>query len=184
MRTIAVAEGWAGGPKLSRLFTDELAKNGFRIVKDKRQADVIFAHSTACYKLPVATKAQLILLLDPPYWPGRSIIGRWIDLLKNGTKPPNQSFKQLLTKKLWETYYILVKPSYTWSVLRNQSKLEFLEKLKSENVLLVRNQRDQFCSSSIKDLISGIKYVELPGDHEDYYSNPKPYIDLIQKELA
>jgi len=129
MKTVAVVEGWAGGPKLSHRLRKTLSQADFRIIKKVRQADVIFAHSTGCYRLPKDLVAELIILLDPPYWPGRSIAGRWLDLMKTDTSLllSGSTFWEFLTKKLWEVYYIFAKPIFTWSVIKNQSDLSFLE---------------------------------------------------------
>jgi len=188
MKSVAVVEGWAGGPKLSGLFTKALQNNNFQLVKDIRSADIIFAHSTGCYLLPRYNQAKLLLLVDPPYWPGRSIAGRWLDLMKTDWSllKSGAGANSFISKKLWELYYIFAKPSFSWSVLKNQSHLDFLEKHRDKKIILLRNQTDQFCSPKIADELKNYKnvnYLEFPGDHENYYINPQPYIDLLLKEL-
>jgi hypothetical protein len=188
MKTVAILEGWAGGPKLTTKLRKELAVKGFAVSNNLINADIVVAHSTGCYMLPRDIKAKLLIFIDPPYWPGRSIVGRWIDLLKSDTSLlfNGLTLFDFLVKKFWETFYIFAKPSFTWSVIKNQSQLGFLDKHKGMRLVLVRNKDDQFCSPQIKARLSAynnVRYKELPGDHEDYYSNPAPYIDLILKEL-
>jgi len=91
-----------------------------------------------------------------------------------------------LRNKFWEIYYVFAKPRYTWSVLKNQSHLEFLDQLSDKQMILVRNKEDEFCSPQIKKVINeynNFKYIEIPGYHSDYYIDPKPYIDLLKQEL-
>ncbi|HVS79056.1 MAG TPA: hypothetical protein VHD84_02070 [Candidatus Saccharimonadales bacterium] len=188
MKTVAVVEGWAGGPRLSRKFRQALEKSGFKLTRKVAAADIIFAHSTGCYLLPVQNQAELIVALDPPYWPGRAITRRWLDLMKTDTTllKSGAGAGSFVSKKLWEIYYIFAKPRFTWSVLKNQSHLDFLDKHKGQKVILARNQGDEFCSPLIRERLKkykNVKYVELPGNHEDYYVNPKSYIDLLLKEL-
>ncbi|HET9721431.1 MAG TPA: hypothetical protein VFP32_00155 [Candidatus Saccharimonadales bacterium] len=188
MKTVAILEGWAGGPYLSRLFAKEAKGSGFQLTKTAKQADVIVAHSTACYLLPKKQHAKLVVLIDPPYWPDEPIVKRWINMNKNEIKMLIKLFgyRRFAIDKLWEAYYVFAKPRYTYSVLRNQSHLEFIKALSSQKVLLIRNTEDEFCSPVIKDEIKkhkNLKYFELPGYHGDYYHHPKPYIDLILKEL-
>lgn len=188
MRTIAVLEGWAGGPRLSRNFTTYAHGRGLILSKKPTQADYIVAHSTGCYMLPRQLKAKRIMLIDPPYWPGESIVGRWINMNKGELRVLLQQhgYWRFFRNKFWEIYYIFAKPSYSWSVFRNQSHLDFIDKLAGKKVVLVRNQADEFCSPDIKQALAGHKnftYVEVPGYHGDYYLNPEPYIDLLLKGI-
>lgn len=187
MNTVAVVEGWAGGPKLSRKFRQQLTEKGFRISKNLKDADVIFAHSTGCYLLPANTKAKLIIAMDPPYWPGRAIMGRWLDLMRTDTTllKSGAGASGFISKKLWETYYILTRPRFSWSVLTNQSDLSFLPKHQNTKIILLRNKNDEFCSPVIAERIKeykNVRYIEVAGNHEDYYIHPKPYIELLVKE--
>jgi len=188
MKTVAVLHGWAGGPMLGKAFSRELESSGLKVIKEVDKADFIFAHSTGCYFLPNTSKAQLIVCLDPPYWPGEPIVERWMHMNKNETKflIKQLRFGRFFRNKLWEVFYIFAKPSYTWSVLRNQSHLDFLEQQADKQIIVVRNLDDEFCSPQIKQAVSAyknVKYVEIPGYHSNYYTNPKPYIDLLLKEL-
>lgn len=188
MNTVGILEGWAGGPKLSKRFRKAISERGFKVTKKLEEADFIFAHSTGCYLLPGRLRAKVIFMIDPPYWPGRRITGRWFDLIKNDRRllKSDAGSSGFLSKKLWELFYIIKKPRFSWSVIRNQSHLDFLGRLDYKRIVLIRNKNDEFCSPAISDQLKSyknIKYIELPGHHEDYYVNPSPYIDLLLKEL-
>ena len=69
-----------------------------------------------------------------------------------------------------------------WLGILNNNKLSFLEH-GDRKVILVRNREDRYTTPDIKEIAKkypNIKFVELPGLHEDYYENPKPYIDLLK----
>ena len=187
MKTVAIIHGWAGGPRITRYFANELAAAGFKVVKNPEQADIIFAHSAGVYKIPKNNGASLIIFHCPPYWPGKSIISR---LFAHAASDAAEVAKHyglgyLATRRLWETYYVFRHPSVTVAALRNKNNLEFLSR-SVRNALLTRNKLDKFCSPEIKEKVKpykNIKYVEFPGGHDDYIRNPKPYIDLLLKEL-
>lgn len=188
MKTVAIIEGWAGGQKLSRLFVQQLIRSGFQITKDLGKADIVIAHSTGCFVLPNTFNTKLMVHINPPYWPGESLMKRWIKMNKEELKFFRQELglKRYLSNKLWEIYYIFAKPSFTWSVLKNQNYLKILDKLSYKKMILIRNKNDEFCSPEIETILSrykNAKYKEVEGYHSDYYINPKPYIDLVLREL-
>ncbi len=188
MKTVAIIEGFAGGPKHTKLFRKALLEEGFEIIKKPKEADVIIAHSTGCYDLPLLSKAKVFVLIGPPYWPGESLLirGRRKHKFDKEFILKNYGKRHWRIKKLWAYYYIIAKPHYMWLVLRNKSKLEFLERVESKKLILIRNRQDKYCSPEISKSIetnANVEFYEMPGGHDDYYTNPKPYIDLLLKEL-
>jgi hypothetical protein len=189
MKTVAIIHGWAGGNWLTKTFTEYLKKSDFISTKRPAEADIIFAHSAGCYKIPKEAQAELIILHGPPHWPGKSIISRLAIHKFNDTRllAKQQGWFYILKKLGWETIYIFVHPTVIFVALSNHRSLGFLEALKDKHVILIRNKNDRFCSPEIDGVIrayKNIKFVELPGQHDDYYTNPKPYIDLLLKELS
>ena len=185
---VTIIHGWAGGPKLGRYFAKNLGESGFKVIKNPQEADLIIAHSTGCYFLAKDFKAKLIMCINPPYWPGNSIVRRWAKMSQNEARLliKNYGKKRFVLNWAWGIYYIFAKPAYTWSLLKNQSHLDFIEKLADKKIILVRNTDDEFCSPEIKLVVrryQNIKYTEIPGYHSNYYTNPQPYIDLLLKEL-
>lgn len=180
-------EGWAGGLQLSKQFRQALITAGFNIT-EPWQADVLIAHSTACYDLPIKSPINLFFLIDPPYWPGKSIFNRAVEKKRIDSKMTNQAggWTAVLKKTVWEGLYIFKKPKYTPLALKNNPSLDFLGPLKSKQVVLVRNKDDAFCSPDIQVALSGfpnVRYAVVPGGHDDYMTNPQPYIDLLYKAI-
>jgi len=183
MINVAVKQGWAGGKWHTRQFEQALKAAGYSIT-DELNADVVVAHSIACYDLKIKSPATYFILIDPPYWPGKSILSRFIEKQKQDNRNLKNRFgqKYLLQKIAWGIFYIFARPQYTLIALRGSGQLGFLDELAGKNVLIIRNRQDQLCSADIKVALEAYPdfyYYELPGQHDDYYTNPQPYIDLL-----
>ena len=188
MKTVALIEGFAGGPRLTKKFRLSLHEAGFRIIKTSSRADVIIAHSAGCYNLPLTSDAQLIMLIGLPYWPGRSIYSRNRRDRKAAKAYELSHFgrQYFIRKRLLQAYYFLIRPKYFWLALVWHTKLAFVELLSDKKVIFVRNSDDNYLTPKIKKSLAplpNIKYFELPGQHDDYYTNPAPYIEILLKEL-
>lgn len=191
MKTVAVIEGFSGGPMHTRRFRKALAEAGFRVVKDKRRADIIIAHSAGIYGIPENVKAKLLVLVGPTYWPGQPLIKRVARHTRASRNYHVSRFgwKYYLWKKTLEVYYFFRRHKYMWLGIRNNNSLDRLNKLAGRpdrKIIIVRNQDDTFSSPKIKELIEDwpdVRFVSLPGVHDDYVTNPKPYIDLIRQAL-
>ena len=188
MKTVAIAHGWAGGRWHVRRFVKALKQSGFEERKRVANADVIVAHSTGCYRLKESTNAKLILLIGPPYWPTKSILHRLLKKKSHDThhRLRNEGILFTINKLLFEIIYVIIKPSYTFIALKHHRYLHFLELIKNKKVVLIRNEEDYFCSPEIEKAVKdykNIRYLELPGGHDDFMTNPRPYVDLILKEL-
>lgn len=191
MKTAALIEGFSGGPMHTRPFRKELKKNGFKVIKDRHIADIIIAHSAGIYAVPDDARARLIILIGPTYWPGQPLLKR----VRRHTKTSRQHYVSnygwgyFIWKKLMEFYYFFRRHNYMWLGILNNNKLEHLRKLMDradQKTIIIRNHSDPFTSPEIKSLVKGpgVRYVELPGVHDDYVKNPEPYIELIKKEMA
>lgn len=187
MINLAVKPGWAGGGWHTRQFEQALRTAGYNIT-DELNADVVVAHSIACYDLKTKSPATYYILIDPPYWPGKSILARFIEKQRQDNRSLKNRFgrKYIVQKILWGAFYILARPRDTLLALNSSGQLDFLNDLQDKNVLIIRNQQDQLCSADIKVALAAypdIYYYELPGQHDDYYYNPQPYIDLLPTTL-
>ena len=183
MINVAIKEGWAGGEWFTQPLRQALQANGYGVT-DILHADAVIAHSTACYDLTGKSPATVYILIGPPYWPGKNILSRVLAKKTAGNKTvrQNQGWKYWLKKTAHEVVYTIAKPGYTALALRSNNNLDFLLKLRTRSVYLVRNQNDYFCSADIQAALAAypnVTYVALPGEHDDYYTNPQPYIDLI-----
>jgi hypothetical protein len=190
MKTVAVIEGFAGGPMHTRQFRKALSGAGFKVVKDRQKADIIIAHSAGIYGIPPSVRANLLMLIGPTYWPGRPLIRRVVQHTRSSKRHYVAHFgwRYYIWKKLLEVYYFFRRHAYMWLGIINNNRLDHLEKLigqKGRKTIIVRNREDPFSSPEIKGLIKGphVDFIELPGVHDDYVKNPEPYIDLLLKAI-
>lgn len=187
-KKVAIIGGWSEGPKHERRVRRELKRAGLEVINSGYKADVIITHSTGCYFLSYGQKQKLAVIINPPYWPGKSIVIRTFHHAVLQAPRQIKAWGSLywLRHRCWNIFYILTAPFRTVKIWRSL-KAALLEQLKHSNVLIIRNEGDVFCSPAIKKLSKQYKntrVVQLPGLHDDLWVNPKPYIDLIRKELS
>ncbi len=190
MKTVALIEGFAGGPLHTRQFRRALTDAGFQVTKNRGQADIIIAHSAGIYAIPANAKAKLLMLIGPTYWPGQPLIKRVLRHTRTSRRHhvSNYGWLYYFWKKLLEIYYFFRRHSYMWRGILNNNRLEHLHRLTSQpgrKTIFIRNRDDPFSSPDLRNQLEkgDIQFVELPGVHDDYVKNPQPYIDLLLKEL-
>lgn len=190
MKTVAVIEGFAGGPLHTIHFRNALSEAGFKVIKDRRKADIIIAHSAGMYAIPVDSRANLMLLIGPTYWPGKFLPRRSFQHAKSSGRYylSNFGMRYYLWKKLLEIYYFFRRHKYMWLGIIHNNKLDRLYELAdkpSRKVIIIRNQDDPFTTPKIVNYLKhpSIEFVELPGVHDHFARSPQPYIDLLLKEI-
>lgn len=188
MKTVAIIEGWTGGKKLSKQFRQALVEADLKVIKDPSQADVIVAQSAGVYKIPGRHRAQIIMLIGIPYWPGKNILGRMVRKTRVDSKRvlSEHGPRYFLKKVFWQIYYFFARPTLLPTAFKNHKQLDFLDTLSRSKVIVIRNSMDMYSSPDIGEELrrfKNIKFVELEGGHDSYYTDHSPYIDLILKEL-
>lgn len=191
MKTAVLIEGFSGGPLHTRNFRHTLGEAGFRVVKDKNSADVVIAHSAGIYAVPHDTMAKVLLLIGPTYWPNQPLFKRFVRHARSSGKNQKQQFgwKFFIWTRLKQFFYFFARNKYLWLGIKNNNRLDFLDRLTADpgrKIIIVRNQDDDYCSPEIENVCKTyetVRFVTFPGQHEDFVTNPKPYIDLLLKEL-
>lgn len=189
MKTVCIIEGFSGGPKLTKKFREALRESDFDITKRKTSAEVIFAHSAGVHAIPKNPKAKLIVLVDPPYWPEKRLRKRFRDTWRSIKEHDLTTYgrRYYLRKRLHQTRYSITRPKYLWIGVLGDNRLDFLKLANAkQKILLIRNTQDTYCSPAIREVVKSRKqvaYIALPGYHDDFTTNPRPYIELINKYL-
>ncbi len=190
MKTVALIEGFAGGPLHTRQFRMALTRAGFRVIKNHQQADIVIAHSAGIYAIPISAKAKLLVLIGPTYWPGQLLIKRVLRHTRTSRRHhiSRYGLRYYLWKKFLEFYYFFRRHRYMWHGIKNNNRLDHLHRLTSQQgrkTIIIRNQDDPFSSPDIKKQLkkTGVQFVEMPGVHDDFVKNPQPYIDLLLKAI-
>jgi hypothetical protein len=159
MKTVAIIHGWAGGPWLTRRFSQALAKAGFMLTKDPSKADIFFAHLAGCYRLPKRVRAKLVVLVGVPYWPDKSILRRVFKKKNTDWLTTQKSYGAVYAtkKSVWEAIYIIIKPVVTYIALRDHDSLDFLNRLEDTKTLVIRNHDDFLAHRQSKKLLKSIQ---------------------------
>jgi predicted RNA binding protein YcfA (HicA-like mRNA interferase family) len=185
-KSVAIIYGWAEGTWQSKNFCRHLEASGFRLTRNPRNADILFAHSSGCYMVPRDTRATLILLVGLPYWPGRSlrmgVVHKLLKEIKFHRK--NDGFVWWLNKLLHNWWYILVQPQASYRVL-TKHKLDNLPEANHRRVILLRPSDDTMMHPDIQKLLAKADYefIELQGAHDDCWIKPEQYIDKIYSSV-
>ncbi|MGH7157344.1 MAG: hypothetical protein ACREGG_04520 [Candidatus Saccharimonadales bacterium] len=190
MKTVAVIEGFSGGPLHTRRFRKALVEAGFEITNNRAAADIIVAHSAGIYGIPLEARAHLLMLIGPTYWPGVRLIKRSFRHARSSGRYHLSNFGLwfYLRKKLLEIYYFFRRNKYMWLGIKHNNRLNKLNKLiekPGRRTIIIRNQDDPFTSPQLRNKIKSekVKFVELPGVHDHFAENPQHYIELLLKEI-
>jgi hypothetical protein len=184
MKSVAIIDGFAEGKWHHKLLRKELEHAGFATADSTETADIIMAHSAGCFFLPVSSKPQLIILIGPPYWPGRPLIVSmfkkiYLDFIY---RLRERKLGYWLIKTFWNTVYIFGDLQHVIHVGRFARKRDLLDRLKNKEVVLIRNEDDAWCTPDLKNIPFKNKSVEfyaLPGEHDDCWVNPQPYAKIL-----
>lgn len=185
---VAILYGIGEGDYHGRAFVAELQKAGFEVVRDARKADVVVTHSGGCFFLPPLELRQKFVLINPPYWPDRSLVNctiqkvaiDFIDFVKDGK----------ILSWLWKTVINLAHIGrYIFKVLTitlHAHKQRFYEAIHDEHTIIIRNDQDAFLAPNAEQLLEQkvgriAPFYHLPGQHDACWREPKPYIDIISK---
>jgi hypothetical protein len=180
-----LVSGWSEGPWHFEQFIKALPDN-IEPTDKPEAADIIVAHSSGCYSLPAAAKTARVVLIDPPYWPGKSIPSR---VLKHSFIDAPKQIKRYglhfwLALRAWNLVYACKNPSRhikVWRAIKTSINIA----AESKEGLLIHNTEDAYCSPKIADLsgLAGLKFIEMEGFHEDCWAYPERIIKQIEQSL-
>jgi hypothetical protein len=178
-KTFHIIPGWAEGPWHSKRLVTTLKTAGFTETTANR-ATLVIAHSGGCYLLPKDQSNKLILLVGIPYWPGKSIFRGIIQKVRADMQINRFTFNAC--KGFWNIVYVLMQPYKSLLMWQATHKSRPLESIPS-SAILIRNQSDTFCTPEISKQVPN-KIISLPGQHDDLWHNPKPYVEIAENKYA
>lgn len=177
---VCILYGWAEGSAHGKRLREALKTAGMSATRDPKTADIIIAHSGGGYLLPSESKARLVILAGLPYWPGRH---------------PAQSLPAKVRSELhdlwwykktfFNSFYFITKP-HRWIRMWRRWKRNALPALEDASIILVRHDDDHFMHPTDTKSLADAHNWELrvlPGQHDDIWRHPEPYIDLINKSV-
>jgi hypothetical protein len=184
-KQVCIIYGLNEGPAMGRKLARAFERAGFTMITDAASADIVFAHSGGCFLIPPQNRAQLVILVGVAYWPHRP----W--LLATFRKVQMEIVLYFTQHRLREwgrkwLYHL----RYAFNLqaalrmARNQPLTRSWNSVQPQ--IIVRNQDDVYCSPDIcSAAFRGPRsFVALPGQHDDCWDNPEPYIRLVQSYLS
>jgi hypothetical protein len=188
MKTVALQYGIASGERQGKRFRRALKQAGYKVIKDAAKADIIVAHSAGCFWLPEAPTHQKLMLIDPPYWPGKTVGERGKQRLKTNLHPRKQNYHipYWLARNLWGLFYVIRDIKRTRAIVRLAGIYDLATVVQNHRALLIHNDDDDWLTANLEELDQtnpNLIVRHLPGDHDNCWYNPQPYIDLLQSEL-
>jgi len=185
MKNVAIIDGFAEGKWHHRILNEQLRASGYNVTSTIEQADVVIAHSAGCFFLPDASLNQIILLIGPPYWPGKPLMKSMNQKVRSdfNARKKEGNLRYFAVKTFWNITYCFQDLSKV-SHMRHQAKKHNLpEIIKDKDVHIIRNHDDSWLSPEARGLLAGTdgRYHTLPGDHDDAWVNPKPYVEILER---
>jgi len=183
MKTACILYGFCEGPQVSKRFCAGLEKLGYRVIADPSQADLIIGHSGGCFLLPEHIRAQRILQIGIVHWPGRSVLGSLLRKLAADIKNHHRegALQFWVHKTFWNFVYFW-RPLHVSRML--QGRKRGLHWRYGALTTVVRPELDVFCTPELQKLpfAHAPRFVRLPGQHDDCWRNPTPYLKLLQSK--
>ncbi len=184
-QSVKINYGIFGGERQGKRLRRELHKAGYTVTKNEAEADIIIAHSAGCFWLPQAPTSQTFVLIDPPYWPGKTIRERARSKGKSHWDFRTYRFPLYIwiTHSLWGTYYAVRDLRRTLQIMRFAPQYDLSKIITNHKVVLIRNEGDDWLTPNLDELLRqhpGTSLHIVPGDHDDLYYHPERYVDLLQ----
>lgn len=185
---VAILYGIGEGDYHGRAFVRELKSAGFKVVRKAKKADIVVTHSGGCFFLPPLELHQKFVLINPPYWPGKSLVVctlhkvmiDFIDYTWDGKLGP------WLGKTVVNVAHLMRYALKALTITLHAHKQRFYEALRDEDTVIIRNERDAFLAPNADRLLDDkagrdIPFYRLPGQHDSCWRYPKPYVEIIKK---
>lgn len=182
MQSYRIIHGWAEGPWHSKLFRLCLGTYHYSPAPSAAEADIIIAHSGGCYLLPKTNEHQVVVLIDPPFWPHKALLTRFAQKIYRDfqARSREKHFAYWLEKITLNWFYLVKNTGRSITIVRC-AKRNRLPISNIKNLVIVRNSDDAFLTPQLNDLPENVQYFTLPGEHDDLWVNPEPYVAILNE---
>lgn len=184
-KKVQIIYGVFSGGALGGRLRKELRESGFSITKKRHDADIIVAHSAGCFWLEDTRPDQLLVLIDPPYWPGRTVKERAKEKSHANFHYRRYDYAHhlWLIRNLLGIYYAIRDMKRSIRIAKHVKGYDLPAVIMDKSAVIVRNELDAWCTPDLEPLKKvnpTLQIITLPGEHDDWYFNPKPYARLLQ----
>ena len=185
MARVYIVFGFTEGKWHGKKFGRALRKRGHSLARKITDADVIFAHSGGCYDVGPLRDNQLLILNNPTYWPGRSLAARAKNMLLQlliAVRPGNRPLYHLY-KSMHNIAYLPYHSRRNMFMTRRAQTFNLEQEITHHKTVLIRNNNDPWLTPDLHKLESlnpHLQIERLPGEHDDCWLHPNPYIDIME----
>jgi pimeloyl-ACP methyl ester carboxylesterase len=175
-------EGSWHGKRMRR----ELHKRGVVITKRVSDADYVIAHSGGCFEVPPLKEHQILMLINPTYWPGkplhvrgRQMTGQLIKAVRPGNNPLFH-----LRKTAHNLTYLFTRAKRNKFIAKRAGTYDLETEIKHVNTILIRNQDDPWLTPELnylQEINPHLRIVRMPGGHDDCWQHPARYMQILQE---
>lgn len=164
-----------------------LRRHGYRIARRPDRADIVIAHSGGCLDTPILPESTILMLVNPPYWPGRHLLSRAHNMvlqLLRAVEPGNQPMFHI-TKTFRNLFYLFWHGATNFRMVRESFIFNLEDEVRHQRTILVRNENDPWLTPELDQLVQinpHVQIVRLPGDHDNMWLHPEPYVNLLQSD--
>lgn len=181
--SVAIIYGFAEGPRHGRALRRDLEAADFIVLKRPDEADIILTHSGGCYLVPMKNRAKSMIVVGPPFWPGKSPFVRYLfktvrDFAANVKR---RMVGYWLRKTLLNLVYLVLKPRDNLAIIRHLSTQPFYENIGQVPVMAVRNEHDDGCTPEISNLLAKdrrFSVITVLGQHDDLWLDARPIVEI------
>ncbi len=182
MKTVCILYGGAEGKRTGSHMQRAIVNAGYTLSSDPSSADAIIAHSGGCYLIPKDLRAEKIILIGIPYWPGKSIARGTVQKTRHDAKHSFRArYRRWWTyKTAWNSLYIF-QLHRAFNMLRGRAAGN-IWRLPAQKTIVIRNEEDTFCMPDLQQLPFMKQPVLLTwsGGHDDCWIHPQKYVELLQ----
>lgn len=188
-KTVHFLYGFGEGTWHSKKFRRVLIRHGFSVVDSLDQAGIVIVHSAGAFYVPKLRDDQWLMLINPPYWPGKSTSKRAREKVRYDLAHAilSKHLPYFLKKTFWNVAYGVGRLGHTRLIMRTAPTYHLRAELRHKRTILVRNNDDAWLTPDLdhlKKAIPRLKIHHLTGEHDDCWYNPQPYVNLLQSELG
>jgi hypothetical protein len=182
MPSVHVVYGFCEGDWHGRHFKQSLQEAGFAVTDEAHKADIIITHSGGPYALPANITPRQVVFINPVYWPGKTWLYSftqkvWRDYVFHRRSHRLEHFWR---KNAMNLLY-LFRLRHSLTMLKHYNTRPFRDMLPSCPIVVIRNSNDPWCTPALTESVPEVKSMyELPGEHDDCWLSPQPYVDLLQ----
>lgn len=186
MRTAHISYGILGGKHSMKPFIQALARQGIQTIAEPHKADVLIAYSAGCFWAPQPHAKQTLILVDPPYWPGRSLPSRAWQRAFSNTHPMQYGYtwQAWASRQLWALYYTPRDILQAWRIIRAARHYDLASVVQQQPVTILRSQYDDWLTpdfADLKQLNEHTVCLTAPGDHDGITYLADDYAEIIQR---